>query len=99
METSTRSLVLARLLRTSLLEQQGQPYIMFSQALGETSRSVRWRHLLPNAMLPLLSILAWPSRLYRQPPAFLTALAMHKDISVSSVTCPITSPRPCSFTC
>ena len=51
-------LVLARLLRTSLLEQQGQPYVMFSQALGETSRSVRWRHLLPNAMLPLLSILA-----------------------------------------
>ena len=51
-------LVLARLLRTSLLEQQDQPYIMFSQALGERERSVRWRHLLPNAMLPLLSILA-----------------------------------------
>jgi len=51
-------LVLARLLRTSLLEQLDQPYIIFSQALGESSRSVRWRHLLPNAMLPLLSILA-----------------------------------------
>jgi peptide/nickel transport system permease protein len=51
-------LVLARLLRTSLLEQQTQPYITFSQALGEQPRSVRWRHLLPNALLPLLSILA-----------------------------------------
>ncbi|MEX1295683.1 MAG: ABC transporter permease [Candidatus Limnocylindrales bacterium] len=51
-------LVLARLLRTSLLEQQGQPYITFSEAMGETARAVRWRHLLPNAMLPLLSILA-----------------------------------------
>ena len=51
-------LVLARLLRTSLLEQQGQPYITFSEAMGESSRAVRWRHLLPNAMLPLLSILA-----------------------------------------
>ena len=51
-------LVLARLLRTSLLEQQGQPYITFSRALGESDWSVRWRHLLPNALLPLLSILA-----------------------------------------
>ena len=52
------ALVLARLLRTSLLEQSGQPYIMFSEAMGEKPWSVRWRHLLPNALLPLLSILA-----------------------------------------
>ncbi len=51
-------LVLARLLRTSLLEQQDEPYITFSAALGESPWSVRWRHLLPNALLPLLSILA-----------------------------------------
>ena len=51
-------LVLARLLRTSLLEQRSQPYITFSEALGERPWSVRWRHLLPNAMLPLFSILA-----------------------------------------
>lgn len=51
-------LVLARLLRTSLLEQRNQPYIMFSEALGESGRAVSWRHLLPNALLPLLSILA-----------------------------------------
>jgi peptide/nickel transport system permease protein len=51
-------LVLARLLRTSLLEQQGEPWMTFSLALGESPRSVRWRHLLPNALLPLLSILA-----------------------------------------
>ena len=51
-------LVLARLLRTSLLEQQEQPYITFSAAIGERPWSVRWRHLLPNALLPLLSILA-----------------------------------------
>ena len=51
-------LVLARLLRTSLLEHQDQPYITFSAALGESAWSVRWRHLLPNALLPLLSILA-----------------------------------------
>ena len=51
-------LVLARLLRTSLLEQQSQPYVTFSAALGESAWSVRWRHLLPNALLPLLAILA-----------------------------------------
>jgi peptide/nickel transport system permease protein len=51
-------LVLARLLRTSLLEQQGQPYILFAEALGEAPWSVHWRHLLPNSLLPLLSILA-----------------------------------------
>jgi peptide/nickel transport system permease protein len=51
-------LVLARLLRTSLLDQSGQPYITFSEAMGERPWSVRFRHLLPNALLPLLSILA-----------------------------------------
>ena len=51
-------LVLARLLRTSLLEQAEQPYITFSRAIGETPWSVRVRHLLPNALLPLLAILA-----------------------------------------
>jgi peptide/nickel transport system permease protein len=51
-------LVLARLLRTSLLEQQEQPYVTFAAAMGERLWSVRWRHLLPNALLPLLSILA-----------------------------------------
>ena len=52
------ALVLARLLRTSLLDQSGQPYITFSEAMGEPPWSVRFRHLLPNALLPLLSLLA-----------------------------------------
>lgn len=51
-------LVLARLLRTSLLEQSGQPYITFSEALGERPWAVRIRHLLPNALLPLFAVLA-----------------------------------------
>jgi peptide/nickel transport system permease protein len=51
-------LVLARLLRTSLLDQMGQPYVTFAAAIGESAWSVRVRHLLPNAILPLLSVLA-----------------------------------------
>lgn len=50
--------VLARLLRTSLLEQATQPYITFSEAMGERPWRIRFRHLLPNALLPLLSLLA-----------------------------------------
>jgi peptide/nickel transport system permease protein len=51
-------LVLARLLRTSLLEEQEKAYVMFALARGERMRTVRWRHMLPNALLPLLSLLA-----------------------------------------
>jgi peptide/nickel transport system permease protein len=51
-------LVLARLLRTSLLDQAEQPYVTFSRAVGESAWSIRWRHVLPNALLPLLAILA-----------------------------------------
>lgn len=51
-------LVLARLLRTSLLEHMEQPYMTFAAALGESPWRARIRHLLPNALLPLLSVLA-----------------------------------------
>jgi peptide/nickel transport system permease protein len=51
-------LVLARLLRTTLLEELEQPYVTFAQALGDEAWSVRLRHALPNALLPLLSVLA-----------------------------------------
>lgn len=51
-------LVFARILRTTLLDEQEQAYATFALARGETARAVRWRHLLPNALLPLLSVLA-----------------------------------------
>ena len=51
-------LVLARLLRTSLLEQLEQPYVAFAAGMGEGAWSVRIRHVLPNALVPLLSLLA-----------------------------------------
>lgn len=51
-------LVLARLLRTSLLEQLEQPYVVYAAGMGDTAWSVRLRHVLPNAILPLLSVLA-----------------------------------------
>ena len=51
-------LVLARLLRTSLLEQLDQPYVVYAAGMGDSAWSVRIRHVLPNAVLPLLSVLA-----------------------------------------
>lgn len=51
-------LVLARLLRTTLLDELRQPYIVFASALGDPPGSVRLRHALPNALLPLLSVLS-----------------------------------------
>mgnify|MGYP002682251630 CR=1 FL=1 len=49
-------LVLARLLRTSLLEQLEQPYVTFAAGMGDGAWSVRIRHVLPNAMGPILVI-------------------------------------------
>jgi len=51
-------LVMARLLRTRLLDEQQEDYVSFALCQGEPMWKVRWRHMLPNALLPLLSLLA-----------------------------------------
>ncbi|MEO8477239.1 MAG: ABC transporter permease [Actinomycetota bacterium] len=51
-------LVLARILRNSLLEELEKPYVEFALARGERMRRIRWRHILPNAIVPLFSVLA-----------------------------------------
>ena len=40
------------------LEQLEQPYVTFAAGMGEGAWSVRIRHVLPNAIVPLLSLLA-----------------------------------------
>ncbi len=51
-------LVLARILRTSMLEELEKPYVQFALARGERMRRVRWRSVLPNSLVPLFSVLA-----------------------------------------
>lgn len=51
-------LVLARILRTSILEELEKPYVQFALSRGEQMRTVRWHHVLPNALAPLFSLLA-----------------------------------------
>ncbi len=51
-------LVFARILRTSLLQQEQESFVTFARAAGEREWSIRIRHILPNALLPLFSLMA-----------------------------------------
>jgi len=49
--------ILTRMVRTSMLEELGQDYIRTARAKGVSERAVVYRHALPNAMIPLLTVL------------------------------------------
>lgn len=46
-----------RLTRASVLEIKGQDYVRTAQAKGLGFRTVTWRHILRNALLPVITIL------------------------------------------
>jgi ABC-type dipeptide/oligopeptide/nickel transport system permease component len=49
--------ILTRMVRTTMLEELGQDYIRTARAKGLTEHAVVYRHALPNAMIPLLTVL------------------------------------------
>ncbi|MES2223066.1 MAG: ABC transporter permease [Acidobacteriota bacterium] len=49
--------ILTRMVRTSMLEELGQDYIRTARAKGLSERAVVYRHALPNAMIPLLTVI------------------------------------------
>ncbi len=49
--------ILARVLRGSLLDTLHEDYIRTARAKGAGERQVLWRHALPNALVPVLTIL------------------------------------------
>jgi peptide/nickel transport system permease protein len=49
--------ILARITRASLLEVLGAEYIRTARAKGASERRILWRHALPNALLPILTLL------------------------------------------
>ncbi len=49
--------VLTRMIRTAMLEELGQDYIRTARAKGLTERRVVYRHALPNALIPVLTVL------------------------------------------
>ncbi len=49
--------ILARMLRSALLEVLGEDYIRTARAKGLADREVLWRHALRNAALPVITVL------------------------------------------
>ncbi len=53
----TQAAILARVMRSSVLETLGQDYIRTARAKGLTSRQALIRHALRNAMIPVMTII------------------------------------------
>lgn len=51
--------VLARFSRSAMIEVMGQPYIRTAMAKGVSWRDVVWRHALPNASVPIVTIVGF----------------------------------------
>ena len=49
--------ILARVMRSSLLDTLSEDYMLTARAKGLTRRQVLWRHALRNAMIPVLTII------------------------------------------
>jgi peptide/nickel transport system permease protein len=49
--------ILARVMRSSLLDTLSEDYMRTARAKGLTRRQVLWRHALRNAMIPVLTII------------------------------------------
>jgi ABC-type dipeptide/oligopeptide/nickel transport system permease component len=48
--------ILTRMVRTAMLEELGQDYIRTARAKGLNERAVLWRHALPNALVPIVTV-------------------------------------------
>ncbi len=49
--------ILTRMVRTAMLEEMGQDYIRTARAKGLSETAVVWRHALPNAMVPIVTVI------------------------------------------
>lgn len=48
--------ILTRMVRTAMLEELGQDYVRTSRAKGLSETAVVWRHALPNALVPIVTV-------------------------------------------
>ena len=51
--------ILARFSRSAMIEVLGQPYVRTASAKGVTWPDVVWRHALPNASVPIVTIVGF----------------------------------------
>jgi ABC-type dipeptide/oligopeptide/nickel transport system permease component len=49
--------ILTRMVRTAMLEELGQDYIRTARAKGLSETAVVWRHALPNALAPIVTVM------------------------------------------
>ena len=49
--------ILTRMVRTAVLEELGQDYIRTARAKGLSETAVLWRHALPNALVPIVTVI------------------------------------------
>ncbi len=49
--------ILTRMVRTAVLEELGQDYIRTARAKGLGEAAVVWRHALPNALVPIITVI------------------------------------------
>jgi ABC-type dipeptide/oligopeptide/nickel transport system permease component len=49
--------ILTRMIRTAMLEELGQDYIRTARAKGLSENAVVWRHALPNALVPIVTLI------------------------------------------
>ena len=49
--------ILTRMVRSAMLEELGQDYVRTARAKGLSERRVLYRHALPNALIPVLTVL------------------------------------------
>jgi peptide/nickel transport system permease protein len=54
---AVQAAILARVTRSSVLEALREDYVRTARAKGLTRRAVLWRHVLRNAMIPVLTIM------------------------------------------
>jgi peptide/nickel transport system permease protein len=54
---AVQAAILARVTRSSVLEALREDYVRTARAKGLTRRQVLWRHVLRNAMIPVLTIM------------------------------------------
>jgi peptide/nickel transport system permease protein len=51
--------MVARVARASVLEAIGQDFVLTARAKGLSQRAVLWRHVLPNAMIPVVTVIGY----------------------------------------
>src|SRR5581483_10573892 len=51
--------IVARVARAAVLDALGQDFVLTAKAKGLSRRTVLWRHVLPNALIPVVTVIGY----------------------------------------